>query len=100
MVVVVDLATIIEIKIMQKMQVVAEEEETKEQGGVIEAEVDGNNAITVIQMVARYVAKQGTTQMSAIITKEMTEGVISHSKETMCLHPTMIMMDAYLLCST
>ena len=39
-------------------------------------------------------------QMSAIITKEMTERVISHSKETMHLHPTMIMMDAYLLCST
>ena len=57
MVVVVDVAAITKIRIMQKMQVVAEEEETKEQGGVIEAEVDGNNAITVIQMVARYVAK-------------------------------------------
>ena len=42
---------------MQKIQVVVEEEETKEQGGVIEAEVDGSNVITVIQMVARYVAK-------------------------------------------
>ena len=56
-VVVVDLATITKIKIMHKMQVVAEEEETKEQGGVIDAEVDGNNVITVIQMVAGYVAK-------------------------------------------
>ena len=56
-VVVVDLATITKIRIMQKMQVVAEEEETKEQGGVIEAEVDGTNAIIVIQMVAGYVAK-------------------------------------------
>ena len=55
--VVVDLATITKIRIMQKMQVVAEEEETKEQGGVIEAEVDGSNVITVIQMVAGYVAK-------------------------------------------
>ena len=56
-VVVVDMATITKIKIMQKMQVVAEEEETKEQGGVIEAEVDGSNVITVIQMVVGYVAK-------------------------------------------
>ena len=55
--VVVDLAAITKIRIMQKMQVVAKEEETKEQGGVIEAEVDGSNAITVIQMVAGYVAK-------------------------------------------
>ena len=37
-----------QIKIMQKMQVVAKEEETKEQGGVIEAKVDGSNVITVI----------------------------------------------------
>ena len=56
-VVVVDLATITKIRIMQKMQVVVEEEETKEQGGVIKAKVDGSNVITVIQMVARYVAK-------------------------------------------
>ena len=56
-VVVVDLATITKIKIMLKMQVMAKEEETKEQGGVIEAKVDGSNAIIVIQMVARYVAK-------------------------------------------
>ena len=55
--VVVDLAAITKIRIMQKMQVVAEEEETKEQGGVIEAKVDGSNVITVIQMVAGYVAK-------------------------------------------
>ena len=55
--VVVDLATITKIRIMQKMQVVAEEEETKEQGEVIEAKVDGSNVITVIQMVAGYVAK-------------------------------------------
>ena len=47
-VVVVDMATITKIKIMQKMQVVAEEEETKEQGGVIEVEVDSSNAITII----------------------------------------------------
>ena len=46
--VVVDLPTITKIRIMQKMQVMAEEEETKEQGGVIEAEVDGSNVITVI----------------------------------------------------
>jgi len=36
---------------------VVEEEETKEQGGVIEAKVDGSNVITIIQMVARYVEK-------------------------------------------
>ena len=78
----------------------AKEEETKVQGGVIEAKVDGSNVITVIQMVFGYVAKQGTMPMSAIITKEMTEGVISHNKEIMHLHTTMIMMDAYLLCCT
>ena len=38
-------------------QLVAEEEETKEQGREIEAKVDGNNAIILIQMVARYLAK-------------------------------------------
>ena len=42
---------------MQKMQVEAEEEETKEQGGVIEAKVDGSNVIIVIPMVVGYVAK-------------------------------------------
>ena len=56
-VVVVDLATITKIKIMQKMQVVAKEEETKEQGGVIEDKVDGINMIIVILMATRYVAK-------------------------------------------
>ena len=57
MVVVVDLATITKIRIMQKMQVVAKEQETKEQRGVIEAEVDGSNTIIVIQMVAGYVVE-------------------------------------------
>ena len=37
-----------------------EEEETKEEGGDLEAKVDGNKGIIVTQMVARYVAKQGT----------------------------------------
>ena len=44
-------------KISQKIQDMAMEEETKEQGGVIEAEVDGSNMIIVIQMVVGYVAK-------------------------------------------
>ena len=40
-----------------KMHYVEEEEETREEGGALEAEVDGNKGITVTQMVAGYVAK-------------------------------------------
>ena len=46
---VVDLVTITKIskiKIMQKMQFVEEEEETREEGGALEAEVDGNKGIS------------------------------------------------------
>ena len=84
--VVVDLETITKInkiKIMQKMQVVEEEEDIREQGGALEAKVDGNKETTVIQMVVGFVAKQGTMHMSAIITGQMTEETIGHNKETM-----------------
>ena len=53
----VDLLTITKIRSMQKMQSVEEEEETREEGGALEAEVYGNKEITVTQMVAGYVAK-------------------------------------------
>ena len=55
--VVVDLVTITKIKIIQKMQSVEEEEETREEGGALEAEVDGNKGKTITQMVAGYVEK-------------------------------------------
>ena len=100
--VVVDLETITrtsKIRIMQKMQVVEEEEEIKEQGGALEAEVDGNKETTVIQMDVGFVAKQGTMHMSAIITGQMTEGTTSHNKEIMHLHQTKKVMGIYLLCN-
>ena len=97
--VVVDLVTITKIskiRIIQKMQSVEEEEETREEGGALEAEVDGNKGITVTLMVAGYVAKQGTMQMSAITTSLMIEEMASLDKGTMSHHQTMIMMGAYL----
>ena len=47
-------------------------------------------------MVARYVAKQGTMQMSAITTSLMIEEMAGHNKGTMPHHQTMIIMGAYL----
>ena len=95
--VVVDLVTITKISkiiIMQKMQSVEEpKEETREKGGALEAKVDGNKGITITQMVAGYVAKQGTMQMSAITTSLMIEEMARHNKGTMPHHQTMIMMD-------
>ena len=102
-VVVVDLVTITKIskiKIMQKIQVVEEEEETREEGGALEAAVDGNKGITVTQMVVGYAAKQGTLQMSAITTNQMIGEMAGRNKETMHHHQILKMMGAYLLCST
>ena len=48
-----DLVTISKIKIIQKIQFMEEEEETKEEGGAL----DGNKGITVTQMVVGYVKK-------------------------------------------
>ena len=48
------------IKIMQKMQVMVEEEEIKEEGGALEDKLDENKGITFIQMVFGFVARQGT----------------------------------------
>ena len=78
-VVVVDLATITKIRIMQKMQVVAEEEETKEQGGVQEVEVAGSSkdSITILMHVG-FVADMVTLQM--IVTRDLVEGI---NRETM-----------------
>lgn len=51
----VDLATITKIRIMQNMQAVVEEEEVKDHGGALEAEVVIKTETTAIQMVARFV---------------------------------------------
>ena len=65
--------------------------------GALEAEVmDIKTEITAIQMVVRFVEKQGTMQMSAIITSQVTEEVASHSKEIMHQHQMLQMMDVYL----
>ena len=45
------------ITIMQKMLVVAEVEEIREQGGALKDKVDGSKGITTILMVAGFVAK-------------------------------------------
>ena len=50
-----------------------EEAKIKEEGGALEVKVDGNKEITIIHMVARYVAKQGTMLMSVIITSQMIQ---------------------------
>ena len=55
--VVVGLETITKIKIMQKMEVMVEEEEATEEGRAIEAKVDGNKGITIPQIVFKDVAK-------------------------------------------
>ena len=82
----VDLETIIRTSIMQKMQAVVAEEEIRDPGGALEAEVDIKTEITAIQMVAGFVGKQGTMQTSAIITSQVTEEVTGHNKEIMHQH--------------
>ena len=47
-------------------------------------------------MVAEFVEKYGTMQMSAIITSQVTEDVTGHSKEVMHQHQMLQMMDVYL----
>ena len=48
--------------------------------------MDGNKEIIIIQMVVRYVEKQGTMLMSVIIIGQMIEGTTCHNKETLHLH--------------
>ena len=54
---------------LQKIQVVAKEEETLEEGGAQEEEVDGNRDKTIILMHAGHVVNMDTNQMNAIIGK-------------------------------
>ena len=54
---------------LQKIQVVAEEEETLEEGGAQEEEVDGSIEKTIILMHVGHVEGMGIIQMNAIIKK-------------------------------
>ena len=95
----VDSSKINEITRLQKIQVVAEEEETLEEGGAEEEEVDGNRDKTIILMYVGFVEDMVTMQMTIIkglITKGQVEEI---NKEIMCLHQTMIVMGIYLLCN-
>ena len=85
---------------LQKIQVVAKEEETLEKGGAQEEEVDGNKDKTIILMYVGFVADMVTMQMTVIrdlITEDQVEEI--SNKETMRLHRTMTVMGAYLLCN-
>ena len=84
---------------LQKIQVVAaKEEETLEEGGAQEEEVDGNRDKTVILMHARHVVDMVTTQMNAIIDR-MIGVQVETSKGIMHQLQTGTMMSACLLCS-
>ena len=93
----VDSFKIYKITRLQKIQVVAKEEETLEEGGAQEEEVDGNKDKIIILMHAGHVVNMGTTQMNAIIGKMI--GVKETSKGIMYRLQTGTMMSAYLLCS-
>ena len=54
---------------LQKIQVMDKKEETLEEGGAQEEEVDGNRDKITILMHARHVVNMDTTQMNAIIDK-------------------------------
>ena len=83
---------------LQKIQVVAKEEETLEEGGAQEEEVDGNKNKIVILMHAGLVVNMGTTQMNAIIGK-MIGVQVETSKGIMHRLQIGTMMSVYLLCS-
>ena len=98
----VDLTTsnrINKIKAMQKIQVVAEEEEIKEAGGVQEEEVVGNKDKAIILMRVGFVNKMVTLQMTLINDSTIGDKVEEINKETMHLLQTMTVMVIYLLCS-
>ena len=63
----VDSSKISKITRLQKIQVVAEEEETLEEGRAQEEEVDGNRDKTIILMHAGHVVDMVTNQMNAIM---------------------------------
>ena len=94
----VDSFKICKITRLQKIQVVAKEEETLEEGGAQEEEVDGNRDKTVILMHAGHVVDMVTTQMNAII--DIMIGVqVETSKGIMHQRQTGTMMSACLLCN-
>ena len=77
----------------------AKEEETLEEGGAQEEEVDGNKDKTLILMYVGSVADMVTMQMIVIkglIIEDLVEEI---NKGIMCLHQTMTIMYSYLLCS-
>ena len=67
---------ILKITRIQKMQVVAEEEETLEQGGVLEEEVHGKTGKTIILMYVIYVEDMVTMQMSVTIETTIEDLVV------------------------
>ena len=93
-----DSSKISKITKLQKIQVVAKEEETLEEGGDQEEEVDDNREKTIILMHVGHVVNMGTTQMNAIIGK-MIGVEVETSKGIMHRLQIGTMMSAYLLCS-
>ena len=87
------------IKATQKTQVMAEEEEIKEAGGVQEEEVVGSKDKVIILMHVGFVADMVTLQMTVINDSTIGDKVEEISKETMHLLQTMTVMVVYLLCS-
>ena len=87
------------IRATQKIQVVAEEEEIKEAGGVQEEEVVGSKDKVIILMHVGFVADMVTLQMTIINNSTIGDKVDKISKESMHLLLTMIVMVVYLLCS-
>ena len=76
----------------------AKEEETLEEGGAQEEEMDGNRDKIIILMHARHVVDMVTTQMNAIIDR-MIGVQVETSKGIMHQLQTGTMMSACLLCS-
>ena len=83
---------------LQNIQVVAKEEESLEEGGAQEEEVDGNRDKTIILVHARHVVDMVTTQMNAIIDR-MIGVQVETSKGIMHQLQTGKMMSVCLLCS-
>ena len=83
---------------LRKIQVMAEEEETLEEGGAQEEEVDGNRDKAVILMHVRHVVDMVTTKMNAIIDR-MISVQVETSKGIMHQLQTGTMMSDCLLCS-
>ena len=83
---------------LQKIQVVVKEEETLEEGGAQEEEVDGNKDKTSILMHVGHVVDMGIIQMNAIIGK-MIGIQVEINKGIMHQPQIGIMMSTYLSCN-